>query len=59
MKFTDSKAAKLFWVFGRNEETNKKNKKSSKEYWNEGNHWSERAIIANTDWVTTLLVRNT
>ena len=24
MKFTDSKAAERFWVFGRNEETNKK-----------------------------------
>ena len=60
MKFTNSKAAERFWAFGWNEETNKKIKnQSSKEYWNEGNHSSETAIIANTEWVSALLVRNT
>ena len=40
MKFSNSKAAKLFWVFGHNEGTNKKIGKhqSFKEYWNEGDH---------------------
>ena len=33
MKLTNSKAAELFWAFGRNEGTNKKMKnQSSKEY---------------------------
>ena len=55
MKFTNSKAAELFWVFGRNEGTDKKIKnQSSKEYWKERNHESERVIIANADWVTRL-----
>ena len=41
MTFTNSKAAELFWAFGRksNEGMNKKIKNQSfKEYWNEGNH---------------------
>ena len=54
-------AAELLWAFGGNEGTNKKIRKhqSLKEYWNEGNQLSKRVIIANTDWVTALLVCNT
>ena len=55
MKFTNSVAA-----FGHNKGTNKKIRKhqSFKEYWDERNHLSKRVIIANTDWVITLLVCN-
>ena len=61
MKFTNSMATELFRAFGHNEGTNKNMRKhqSFKEYWNEGNHESKWVIIANTDWVTTLLVCNT
>ena len=54
-------AAEHFWMFGGNEGTNKKIRKhqSFKEYWNEGNRYSKRVIMANTEWVTALLVCNT
>ena len=49
------------WGFDHNEGMSKKIRKhhSFKEYWNEGYQLVIIVIIANTDWVTTLLVCNT
>ena len=50
-------AAKPFLAFDGNQGTNKKIREhqSFKEQWEEGSHESKRAIIANTDWVTTFI----